>query len=291
LSAVPAAGERRGPLAERAPAPAGAGATILAPPDPVKIRLRDVHKRFGDKVVLDGLDLDVLAGESLVVIGGSGTGKSVLLKHVIGLIRPDSGSVEVDGVRIDQLGYREITGFRRRFGMAFQEGALFDSMSVRDNVAFPLRRAKRPRQEIADRVDECLRLVKLEDAGHKMPSELSGGMRRRVGFARAIALEPQILLFDEPTTGLDPVIKAVIDELIMSLQETLDSTVITITHDMKSAFRTADRIGMLHHGKVVAIASPEDFQRLEDPRVQQFLRGDAHGPLSEEPDQARRWRL
>lgn len=256
--------------------------SAAAPADPIKIRLRGVRKAFAGKVVLDGLDLDVHEGESLVVIGGSGTGKSVLLKHVIGLLQPDAGTVEVDGVRLQDLGFRQITEFRRRFGMAFQEGALFDSMSVWENVAFPLRRVARlPAAETAARVEECLALVRLEGAGGKMPAELSGGMRRRVGFARAIALKPDILLFDEPNTGLDPVTKAAIDEVIVGVRENLGSTTITITHDIESAFRIADRVGMLHQGKIVALAPPAEFERLEDPRVQQFIHGRAHGPLTD----------
>ncbi|HEX5758961.1 MAG TPA: ABC transporter ATP-binding protein [Thermoanaerobaculia bacterium] len=248
----------------------------------VKIRVRGLVKSFGPKRVLDGVDLDVLAGESTVVIGASGTGKSVLIKHIIGLLRPDSGTVEVDGVDVHGLDYREITEFRRRFGMAFQEGALFDSMSVADNVGFPLKRQSRlPRAEIAERVEECLALVRLEGVGKKLPSELSGGMRRRVGFARAVALEPQILLFDEPTSGLDPVTTALIDEVIADLSNRLHSTTVTITHDMESAYRIADRIGMLHGGKLIALAPPAELRELPDPRVQQFIRGEARGPLSD----------
>ena len=247
-----------------------------------KISLQGVSKSFGEKVVLDAIDLDVREGESLVIVGGSGTGKSVLLKHVIGLIRPDSGRVVVDGVDLATLGNREITDFRRRYGMAFQEGALFDSMSVIDNIGFPLKRAGWSRERVSERVEECLELVHLEGAGAKLPSQLSGGMRRRVGLARAIALEPQILLFDEPTTGLDPVISAVIEELILDLDERLGATTMTITHDMESAFRIADRIGMLHRGKVIALAPPEEFRALPDARVQQFLRREARGPLTED---------
>lgn len=251
------------------------------PHPPTTIALEGVSKAFGSNVVLDGLDFEVFEGDSVVILGGSGSGKSVLLKHMIGLLRPDSGRVMVDGQDLADLDVREITTFRRRFGMAFQEGALFDSMTVWENVAFPLKRARRPKDEIRDRVAECLRQVRLEGADAKLPSELSGGMRRRVGFARAIALEPRILLFDEPTTGLDPVIKAIIDELILELQETLTSTAVTITHDLASAFRIADRIAMLHRGKIVAYAPPEEFREIADPRVQQFLRGLSSGPLTD----------
>jgi phospholipid/cholesterol/gamma-HCH transport system ATP-binding protein len=248
------------------------------------VRLRDLRKSFGGKVVLDGIDLEIRRGESLVLLGGSGTGKSVLLKHLIGLITPDSGLVEVDGTDLATLTGRELTDFRRRFGMAFQEGALFDSMSVYENVAFPLRRARKlDRAALASRVAECLELVRLHGQDDKMPSELSGGMRRRVGLARAIALEPEILLLDEPTTGLDPIMTAVIDELILEMMERSSTmTTVTITHDLTSAFRLGDRVGMLHAGRLIQIADVEQFQRLEDPRVRQFLEGRASGPLTEE---------
>ncbi|MEZ5331954.1 MAG: ABC transporter ATP-binding protein [Thermoanaerobaculia bacterium] len=244
-------------------------------PGKTKIVLEDVHKSFGSKVVLDGIDLEIREGESLAVIGGSGTGKSVLLKHVIGLLRPDSGRVEVDGVDLAGLSYREIARFRRRFGMAFQEGALFDSMTVAENVAFPLVRERgHTKAEIRDRVAECLEEVGLTDAAGKMPSELSGGMRRRVGFARAVAAKPDILLFDEPTTGLDPVTKETIDTLIVELSERLGSTTVTISHDMVSVFRIADRIAMLYDGKLIAVAPPAEFRQSTDPRVRGFLRAD-----------------
>jgi len=247
-----------------------------------KISLRGVSKSFAGKLVLDAVDLDVLAGEALVVVGGSGTGKSVMLKHMIGLIRPDAGTVSVDGIDLSTLGNREITDFRRRFGMAFQEGALFDSMTVEGNVAFPLRRAGWERARLRARVAECLDMVHLEGVERKLPSELSGGMRRRVGLARAIALEPEILLLDEPTTGLDPVISAVVEELVLELHQRLRLTVVAITHDMDAAFRIANRIGMLHKGRVIALAPPEEFRRSPDPRVQQFLRREARGPLTED---------
>src|SRR5215210_2567248 len=246
-----------------------------------KIHIADLRKSFGPKTVLDGVSIDVAQAESLVIIGGSGTGKSVLLKHIIGLLRPDSGTVEVDGTAVENLGNREITEFRRKFGMAFQEGALFDSMSVWKNVAFPLQRLKKlSHGEIRERVEECLTMVRLEGVGEKLPSQLSGGMRRRVGFARAVAHEPEILLFDEPTTGLDPVTTALIDEVILDLNDRLKTTTLTITHDMESAFRIGDRIAMIHKGEIIAEAPPQEFRNLEDPRVQQFIHGKAEGPLS-----------
>ncbi|MEM9555544.1 MAG: ABC transporter ATP-binding protein [Acidobacteriota bacterium] len=256
----------------------------------VKIKISDLRKSFGDKSVLQGIDLEVHAGESLVILGGSGSGKSVLLKHIIGLLRPDSGSVEVDGTDLCRLRGRELTEFRRRFGMAFQEGALFDSMPVRANIAFPLlrRRGRHDHDAIEARVDSCLELVGLEGHGDKLPSELSGGMRRRVGFARAIAHEPDILLFDEPTTGLDPVMTAIIDRVILDLLEGSDTTAITITHDMTSAFRIADRVAMLHGGRIIAVAEPDAFQSLDDARIQQFIQGEAEGPLTTADDAPRR---
>jgi phospholipid/cholesterol/gamma-HCH transport system ATP-binding protein len=255
---------------------------------PVKIRIHDLHKSFGSKVVLDGVNVDVAPAESLVIIGGSGTGKSVLLKHIIGLLKPDSGTIEVDGTAVETLGNRQITEFRRKFGMSFQEGALFDSMTVWQNVAFPLQRlTKMSRSEIGDRVEECLSMVRLEGVGDKLPSQLSGGMRRRVGFARSVAHQPEILLFDEPTTGLDPVTTALIDEVILDLSDRLKTTTVTITHDMESAFRIGDRIAMLDRGKIIAEAPPEEFRRLDDPRVQQFIHGKADGPLTAEEVPAR----
>jgi phospholipid/cholesterol/gamma-HCH transport system ATP-binding protein len=251
--------------------------------DAVKIHIQGLMKSFGPKRVLDGVDLDIRQAESLVIIGGSGTGKSVLLKHIIGLLKPDAGTVEIDGVAIETLSNRELTEFRRRFGMSFQEGALFDSMTVGENVGFPLtRQTQMTAAERRTRVEECLELVRLEGVADKVPSQLSGGMRRRVGFARAIAVEPEILLFDEPTTGLDPVTTALIDEVIIDLNDRLHSTTITITHDMESAFRIGDRIAMIHQGKIVAEATPEEFRRHADPRVQQFIHGIADGPLTTE---------
>jgi phospholipid/cholesterol/gamma-HCH transport system ATP-binding protein len=248
-----------------------------------KIRLRDLHKSFGPKRVLEGVTIDIDAGQSLVVIGGSGSGKSVLLKHVIGLLKPDSGTTEVDGQAVETLGNKEITEFRRKFGMSFQEGALFDSMTVWQNIAFPLQRlTKMSKDEIDARVHECLDLVRLDNVAEKLPSQLSGGMRRRVGFARSVAHSPEILLFDEPTSGLDPVTTALIDEVILDLNDRVKATTITITHDMASAFRIGDRVAMLYQGKIIAAAPPDEFRRLDDPRIQQFIKGEAEGPLTEE---------
>ena len=245
---------------------------MAKPAEQPMIELDGLRKAFGPKVVLDGVTLQIPQGRSTVIIGGSGTGKSVLLKHIIGLLSPDAGTVTVDGQRLDALDNRELTRFRRKFGMSFQEGALFDSMTVAQNVAFPLTRyGGYSKSEIAQRVEECLSQVGLQDAAGKMPAELSGGMRRRVGFARSIAHKPEILLFDEPTTGLDPVTKGTVDELIVRLKENLGSTTVTITHDMDSVFHIADWVGMLYGGKIIAWAPPHELRRLEDPRVRAFI--------------------
>jgi len=252
------------------------------PRDDAIISLRDLHKSFGSKAVLRGIDLDVSRGESVVIVGGSGTGKSVTLKHIIGLMHPDSGHVFVDGHDLCCLGVYELNRLRRRFGMSFQEGALFDSMNVFENIAFPLRRhTKMTESEIRDRVHECLELVHLDGVDQKRTSELSGGMRRRVGFARAISLSPEILLFDEPTTGLDPVISDVVADLIVEMDHTLNTTTVTITHDMKVAFKIADRVAMIHEGRIIANGTPDEFCASDDPGVQQFIAGRAKGPLTE----------
>ncbi len=244
----------------------------------------DLHKSFGDKVVLEGVDFSVAEGESLVIVGPSGAGKSVLLKHLIGLIHPDSGKLLVDGRDFWALSDPERTAVRKKFGMSFQEGALFDSMSVFDNVAFPLRRSGRPPAEVGERVRECLAIVHLPNVETKRPSELSGGMRRRVGFARAIAHEPEVLLFDEPNTGLDPIMTDVIDEVILEMKERLEVTIVTITHHIASARKIGDRVALLFGGRLLYQATPEEFLKSDHPAVRQFVQGSAHGPLTVEFD-------
>ncbi|HYO78228.1 MAG TPA: ABC transporter ATP-binding protein [Thermoanaerobaculia bacterium] len=246
------------------------------------IQLQHLYKSFDGRQVLRDMSINVERGESLVIVGGSGTGKSVTLKHIIGLLKPDRGNVIVDGQDLTTMKELELNQFRRRFGMAFQEGALFDSMSVMENIAFPLRRhTKMTEKQIRDRVAECLEDVHLSGVEKKRPSQLSGGMRRRVGFARAISLKPEILLFDEPTTGLDPVISDIIAELIEEMDVKLGVTTVTITHDMKVAFKIADRVAMLHQGQIIEEGTADEFQRSKNPIVEQFIEGRAQGPLTD----------
>ena len=240
------------------------------------IKISGLSKRFGPKIVLDKLDLTVESGESLVILGKSGTGKSVLLKSIIGLLPPDEGTVEIDGQDIWKLKPRDRDEHRKRFGMSFQEGALFDSMSVGENIAFGLKRhTKMKAKEIAARVAECLNLVQLPGEEAKRPSELSGGMRRRVGFARAIALSPSILLFDEPTTGLDPITTDVLVKVIEGLRAKTQPTSITITHDLKVAWEIADRVALLDGGKIRVDLPPKEFEASTDTHVAAFVKGDS----------------
>jgi phospholipid/cholesterol/gamma-HCH transport system ATP-binding protein len=249
----------------------------------------NLSKAFGPKVVLSNVNLQVHEGESLAVMGGSGTGKTVLLRNIMGLLRPDSGHVAVEGKIVHQLKREELFEVRQKIGMCFQMAALFDSMTVEENVGFALtRHTAMTKAEVADRVDECLTLVGLKGCQKLRPSELSGGMKRRVGFARAIALKPKILLFDEPTTGLDPVMTDVIGRVILDLKHELGVTTITITHDLKSAFEIADRIALLFRGEVIACQPPAEFKANPDPVIQQFLRGDAEGPFLMDPPPPKR---
>jgi len=245
------------------------------------IRFEDVHKSFGPKKVLDGVNLEIKEHESMVVIGGSGTGKSVLIKHIIRLLNPDSGKVFIGGADISEIvKERELHEFRKQYGMLFQYAALFDSMSVWENVTFALRRI----QKISDRdakeiASEKLKMVGLVGVEDQMPAELSGGMKKRVGLARAIAHNPTILLFDEPTTGLDPIMSDVINNLIVDVRSALSATSIAITHDMSSAYKIADRIAMLYNGKIIEIGTPDQIKNTENPVVRQFIEGRSHGPI------------
>lgn len=246
----------------------------------VVIRIRNLCRSFDGQQVLKGVDLDIPRGKATVIIGRSGIGKSVLLKHIIGLLRPDQGEIWVDGQEITRLSGDEMDRVRRKFGMLFQNAALFDSMDVADNVAFPLREHTRlGRAEIVEKVREKLRLVGLEGAEHKMPSELSGGMRKRVGLARAIALDPPIILYDEPTTGLDPILCDTIDRLIVRMQRELDVTSVVISHDIAGAFKIGDCIAMLHEGRIQGCSTAEEMKESEDPVVRQFITGSAEGPI------------
>ncbi len=244
------------------------------------IELIDVHKSFGVHRVLTGLNLSIEEGKTTVIIGRSGGGKSVLLKHIIGLIKPDRGQVLVDGVDMTRLNDRELNEIRKKFGMLFQEAALFDSMTVGENVAFPLREhARLKEKEIREVVSDRLRAVGLSGVEEKMPSELSGGMRKRVGLARAIALRPQIVLFDEPTTGLDPVMTEAINHLIMDTQESFHLTCVVISHDLQSIFRIGHKIAMLYEGVVIAQGTPDEIRASRDPVIEQFLAGSIEGPI------------
>jgi len=244
------------------------------------IEIINLHKSFGKNHVLRGIDLTVEKGESMVVIGGSGSGKSVLLKHIIGILRPDAGKVLIDNVDLALLKERELYEVRKKFGMLFQMSALFDSMTVWENVGFALHRNKSMHdKEIKARATEKLKLVGLSGVENLMPAELSGGMKKRVGLARAIAHEPEILLYDEPTTGLDPIMADAINELIVEMKNTLSVTSVAITHDMNSAYKIADRIAMLYEGRIIDTGSPDEIKNTSNPVVKQFITGSAVGPI------------
>ncbi|MFC1895215.1 ABC transporter ATP-binding protein [Thermodesulfobacteriota bacterium] len=245
------------------------------------IQLLDLCKSFGGQTVLDCLNLEIKDGQITVIVGKSGVGKSVLLKHIIGLVQPDSGRVLVDGVDIAGLSSGELNNVRKKFGMLFQAAALFDSMTVGENVAFPLREHTRLHpNEIESVVKKKLLQVGLKDVEGKMPAELSGGMRKRVGLARAIALDPEIILFDEPTTGLDPIMSDAIDDLILETQRSTGATCVVISHDIATTFKIADTIAMLYEGKIMEQGSPGEIRRSENPVVRQFIKRKAEGPAS-----------
>lgn len=249
----------------------------------VMIEMKGVVKKLGGRNVLDGVTLDVHRGETLCVMGQSGQGKSVTLKHIVGLMTPDAGSVQVAGIDINNGNEQDLSEARKKIGFVFQNSALLNSMTLFDNVALPLREHERmTEEEVAKRVEEKLALVGLAEHGQKIPAVLSGGMRKRAGLARAIVRNPDILLYDEPTAGLDPVISSTINELILDMQKKLRVTSILVTHDMSSAFRVSNRIAFLFRGRVLKIGTPEEFKASEDPLVRQFVYGESEGPLTKD---------
>lgn len=249
------------------------------------IEIKNLIKKFNSHVILNGLNLNVKTGETCVIIGRSGCGKSVLLKHIVGLLRADSGEVLIHGKEVSGLGEKELTVLRSKISLVFQGGALFDSMSVADNVGFSLfEHTDLGRNEILERVDEALSLVGLSGIDNLVPSELSGGMRKRVALARAICIRPEIILYDEPTTGVDPITADSVNRLIRSLHDKLNVTSLVVTHDMKSAYHIADKIAMMYKGKIVAEGTPDQIQASQDPVVHQFINGLSKGPITDAVD-------
>ena len=246
------------------------------------IEIKNISKSFGTRHVLRDCSLRVERGETMVVIGASGTGKSTLLKTIIGLLDPDTGHVLVDGQQVGALRPRDLAALRTRMGYLFQSGALINWLTVGENVALPLRETARlPEDEITSRVEHSLEIVGLKDTRDLMPNQLSGGMRKRAGLARSLVTEPEIILYDEPTTGLDPVTAHIIDQLIIDLRAKLGVTSVVVSHDMEGVWRVADRVAMLYEGSIVAIGSPDEIRASDDPIVQQFVTGSLEGPLSE----------
>jgi phospholipid/cholesterol/gamma-HCH transport system ATP-binding protein len=244
------------------------------------IEIKEVYKSFGNNQVLNGVDLNINQGETIVILGRSGCGKSVLLKHIIGLMKPDEGQIFIDGKEITAYSYEKLSNLRRRFGMLFQGAALFDSMTVEENVGLGLtEHTALSREKIKEIVKEKLRLVGMAGVENLKPAELSGGMKKRVGLARAIAMDPEFVLYDEPTTGLDPIMADVINELVISLRNTLKITSIAVTHDIVSAYKIADRIAMLYEGKIIWVGTPEETKNSTDPVVKQFIHGSSVGPI------------
>ncbi len=246
------------------------------------IEIINLCKSFNGHKVLDNLNLTINTGETTVIIGRSGCGKSVLLKHIIGLMKPDSGQVLIDGKDIARMDEKEINELRMQFGMLFQGAALFDSMNVMENVAFGMiEHSNVGQDEIRKRTEECLALVGLKDIEDKKPAELSGGMKKRVGLARAICLRPKIVLYDEPTTGVDPIMGDAINDLIVELHNKLKVTSIAVTHDMTSAYKIANRIAMLYNGKIITVGTPDEIKSTKDPIVRQFITAASKGPITE----------
>jgi phospholipid/cholesterol/gamma-HCH transport system ATP-binding protein len=244
------------------------------------IEIIELHKSFGDNKVLDGVNLTINKGETLTIIGRSGVGKSVLLKHIIGLIKPDGGKIIIDGEDITQYKNEKLVKLRHRFGMLFQASALFDSMTVEENVGLALREhTDLPEEKIKEIVREKLRLVGLRDIENQKPAELSGGMKKRVGLARAIAMNPEYILYDEPTTGLDPIMADAINYLIVRMKNELSVTSVAVTHDIVSAYKISNRIAMIYEGKIIFVGTPEEVKATDDPIVRQFVEGRAKGPI------------
>jgi len=244
------------------------------------IRIKNVHKSFGDNRVLRGVNLEIEEGETITIIGGSGCGKSVLLKHIVGLLKPEVGEIEVDGQEITRLGMKELAEVQEKFGMLFQGAALFDSLTVGENIAFGLRMlTDLGERKIRRRVSEKLSMVGLEGIEELMPAELSGGMKKRVALARAIAMNPKYILYDEPSTGLDPIMADVINNLILDLQEKLKISSIAVTHDMVTAYKISDRIAMLYEGRIKEIGTPQEIRETKNSVVRQFITGSSQGPI------------
>ncbi len=247
------------------------------------IEIHHLYKALGPKMVLNNLSLTVRRGETKVVIGRSGVGKTVLLKNIVGLIRPDSGSIKINGVEVTNLNEKEYNRLRMEIGVVFQGGALFDSMNVEENVGFVLNEFMNlDKKTVKDKVRDALGLVGLKDVEDLMPSQLSGGMRKRVSLARVLCMEPHIILYDEPTTGVDPITAAAINHLIIELHDKLKVTSIVVTHDMNSAYQVADSIAMFYKGQIIADGKPEDIKNSKHPVIQQFIHGEAQGPITED---------
>jgi phospholipid/cholesterol/gamma-HCH transport system ATP-binding protein len=247
------------------------------------IKITNLYKVFGKQMVLNNMSLTVNRGETKAIIGRSGVGKSVLLKNIVGLVRPDSGSIKINGVEVTNLNEKEYDRLRMEIGMVFQGGALFDSMSVGENVGFVLNEFLNLDQKtVDDKVRDALGLVGLKDVEDMMPSQLSGGMRKRVSLARVLCMEPHIILYDEPTSEVDPITAAAINHLIIELRDKLKVTSIVVTHDMNSAYQIADTIAMFYKGQVIADGTPDEIKNSKHPVVQQFIRGEAHGPIAED---------
>lgn len=255
--------------------------------DSPAVEMRDVHLSFGEKTVLSGVNLRVPSKARMVILGQSGGGKSTLLRLMLGILKPTSGDVTFKGMNVTRMGRLRLNRIRQKMGMVYQYSALISSLNVRDNLALPLEElTHKPRKEIDDLVHEKLEMVGMADTADKMPAELSGGMRKRIGLARGIIMDPELILYDEPSAGLDPVISSVIDELIIALSEKIGATSVIVTHEMGSAFKIATHIAMLYQGKIIAADTPEAIKNSQDPVVAQFIAGETQGPILQNPSQS-----